>query len=114
MPRLYGVHRRRGSAMRFLALLTLFAATVIASPAAAQAPARMQQVPARQTGEGEGPYSKLVIRGAMVIKGDGSPPIGPMDIVIEGNRIASVQSAGAPGVPLKPGRPPRDAAREID
>ena len=51
----------------------------------------MEQVPPRQAGEGEGPYSKLVIRGAMVIKGDGSPPIGPMDIVVEGNRIAYIE-----------------------
>ena len=100
--------------MRLLALLTLCAAALLAPPAAAQAPARMEQVPARQAGEGDGPYSKLVIRGAMVIKGDGSPPIGPMDIVVQGNRIADVSPAGTPGVPMKPKRPPLDAAKEID
>src|SRR6476661_4887501 len=102
--------------MRLLAGLTLVAAAVATpqSPAAAQAPSKMQQVPPRSAGEGEGPYSKLVIRGAMVIKGDGSPPIGPMDIVIEGNRIASVSPAGTPGVAMKPNRPPLDAAKEID
>ena len=36
----------------------------------------------------EGPYNRLVIRGAMVIPGHGGPPVGPYDIVIEGNRIA--------------------------
>jgi hypothetical protein len=100
--------------MRPLALLTLCAAALLVAPAAGQAPARMEQVPARQAGEGDGPYSKLMIRGAMVIKGDGSPPIGPMDIVIRGNRIADVSPAGTPGVPMKPNRPPLDAAREID
>src|SRR5689334_11999837 len=114
MLRLYGVHRREGALhMRLIGLLALVAAFT-AFPAAAQAPARMQQVPPRQAGEGEGPYSKLVIRGAMVIKGDGSPPIGPMDIVIEGNKIADVNPAGTPGVPMKPNRPPLDAAKEID
>ena len=102
--------------MRAIALLTLLAATILTAQmsVAAEAPPRMQEVPARQPGEGEGPYPKLVIRGAMVIKGDGSPPIGPMDIVLEGNRIAAVEPAGTPGVPLKTNRPPRDASREID
>src|SRR6476620_4120166 len=101
--------------MRLVALLTAAAAalTVSAPPAAAQQ-AQMGQVPPRQAGEGEGPYKKLVIRGGMVIKGDGSPPIGPVDVVIEGNRITSIQAAGTPGVPTKPNRPPRDATKEID
>src|SRR5690242_9916891 len=105
-----------GSFMRLLVLLTLAVAALAApaAPCAAQERARMEQVPPRTGGEGEGPYSKLVIRGAMVIKGDGSPPIGPMDIVIQNNRIVSVQSAGTPGVPMKPNRPPLDAAKEID
>jgi hypothetical protein len=102
--------------MRLVALITLTAAAIaaLAGPSAAQERPRMQQVPPRTAGEGEGPYSKLVIRGAMVIKGDGSPPIGPMDILIQGNRIASVQPAGTPGVTMKPNRPPLDAAKEID
>ena len=36
----------------------------------------------------EGPYNRLVIRGAMVLPGHGGPPVGPYDIVIEGNRIS--------------------------
>src|SRR6476646_4530845 len=101
--------------MRLVALLTAAAAalTVSAPPAAAQQ-ARMEQVPPRQVDEGEGPYRKLVIRGGLVIKGDGSPPIGPVDVVVEGNRITSMQSAGTPGVPAKPTRPPHDATKEID
>lgn len=97
-------------------LTALFAFLTAASMplASATAQARMEQVPARQAGEGEGPYAKLVLRGAMVIKGDGTPPVGPMDIVIAGNRIAAIDAAGTPGVPLKANRPPRDATREID
>src|SRR5262245_39966153 len=37
-----------------------------------------------------GPYRRLVIRGAMVIPGHGGPPVGPYDIVIEGNTIADM------------------------
>src|SRR5207253_10647905 len=93
--------------------LVMAALAFPSAPAASQR-ARMEQVPPRRADEGEGPFRKLVIRGAMVIKGDGSPPIGPMDIVVEGNRIASVEQAGTPGVPMKPNRSPRDATKEID
>jgi cytosine/adenosine deaminase-related metal-dependent hydrolase len=40
----------------------------------------------------EGPYNRLVIRGAMVIPGHGGPPVGPYDIVIEGNVITQLSS----------------------
>src|SRR5690348_16977124 len=112
---LFGIHRVRGLSMRLLAVFALVAAA-LATPQVGFAadPARMQQVPSRQPGEGEGRYYKLVIRGATLIKGDGSPPLGPVDIVIEGNRIAAVRSAGTPGVPMKSKRPPLDASREID
>ena len=35
----------------------------------------------------EGPFSQLIIRGATLINGNGSPPRGPVDIVIEKNTI---------------------------
>lgn len=38
----------------------------------------------------EGPYDRLVIQGAMVIPGHGGPPVGPYDILIEGNRISAM------------------------
>ena len=41
-------------------------------------------------GFADGPYERLVIRGAMVIPGFGGPPVGPYDIVIEGNTIAEM------------------------
>jgi hypothetical protein len=37
-----------------------------------------------------GPYRRLVIRNAMVIPGHGGPPVGPYDIVVEGNTIAEM------------------------
>ena len=38
-----------------------------------------------------GPYDRLVIRGATVIDGTGSPPVGPMDVVIEGGTIVELR-----------------------
>ena len=93
------------------------ALTALSAPVAgyAQAPEpRMERVPDRRTGEGAGPFRKLVIRGATLIDGSGAPPRGPVDIVIEGNRITAVNGAGTPGLELKPDRAPRDAAYEID
>ncbi|MCJ7816215.1 MAG: amidohydrolase family protein, partial [Xanthomonadales bacterium] len=56
---------------------------------------------------GEGPFKRLILRGVIVVNGEGAPPIGPMDVVIEGNRIASIHSVGSPGLPIKESdRPP--------
>ncbi len=38
----------------------------------------------------EGPYNRLVIREAMVLPGHGGPPVGPYDIIIEGNKITDM------------------------
>lgn len=38
-----------------------------------------------------GPYDRLVIQGATLIDGTGSPPVGPVDIVIERGTIAEVR-----------------------
>jgi hypothetical protein len=38
----------------------------------------------------EGPYDRLVIQGAMVIPGHGGPPVGPYDILVEGNTISEM------------------------
>lgn len=55
---------------------------------------------------GEGPYPRLILRGVTVINGEGAPPIGPMDIVIEGNRIASIHNVGNPGVKIEDSKRP--------
>jgi len=70
--------------------------------------------PARKQGEGAGPFKKMVIRSVTLIDGTGGPPLSPMDIVIEGNRITSVRQAGWPGLPQQANREPRDADYEID
>jgi hypothetical protein len=75
---------------------------------------RMIPAPDRKAGEGEGPYSRLIVRGATLIDGTGAPPIGPVDIVVEDNRITDVKSVGYPGLDIAEGKRPADATREID
>ncbi len=70
--------------------------------------------PDRRSDEGEGPFERLIIRGATLIDGTGAPPIGPVDIVIEGNRIKEIRSVGYPGVPIREANRPQGATREID
>jgi cytosine/adenosine deaminase-related metal-dependent hydrolase len=90
--------------------LGTLAGLVAASGALAQA----TPGPERGSDEGEGPFERLIIRGATVIDGAGAPPTGPVDIVIEGNRIAEVETVGYPGVPIDEERRPTGATREID
>ncbi len=75
--------------------LILLASAVSAAPA--KAPDRHR---------GEGPFPRLVLRGVTVVNGEGAPPIGPMDVVIEGNRIVTVENVGFPGVPIDEAKRP--------
>jgi imidazolonepropionase-like amidohydrolase len=70
--------------------------------------------PDRRPGEGDGPFERLIIRGATLIDGTGAPPIGPVDIVIEENHIREIRSVGFPKVAIKPDGRPKDATKEID
>src|SRR5688572_148889 len=85
-------------------------ATVVASAAQAQ----VAQAPDRRAGEGEGPFQRLIIRGATMIDGTGAPPQGPVDIVIENNRIREIRGVGSPGLPIDARRRPQNATKEID
>jgi len=105
------------------AALSLTIAVVAAQAPTAPAAQPQQQrrggggdtpAPARKAGEGVGPFKKMVIRGVTIIDGTGGPPLSPMDIVIEGNRITSVRQAGWPGLPMQSNREPRDFDHEID
>ncbi|NIP79008.1 MAG: amidohydrolase, partial [Gemmatimonadetes bacterium] len=68
----------------------------------------------RGADEGQGPFERLIIRGATVIDGTGAPPRGPMDIVIEGDRIAAVESVGYPHVEIDEEERPGEATFELD
>jgi len=85
-----------------------------ATGAVAGAPPQFIPAPARAGADNVGPFRKLVIRGATLIDGTGAPPYGPVDIVIEGNKITAVKQAGWPGLPLAQNRQPTDADYEID
>jgi len=63
----------------------------------------------------EGPFNQLIIRGATLINGNGAPPQGPVDIVIENNRITKVSVVGYPGVAIEADRRPalKKGGREI-
>jgi hypothetical protein len=66
--------------------------------------AQIKKAPNRT--EGEGPWPQLIIRGVTVIDGTMSPPFGPVDIVVEKNRIAAVRLVGSPGSPINEKRRP--------
>ena len=64
----------------------------------------------------DGPFDQLIIRGVTLINGNGSPPLGPVDIVIEKNIIKSIKNVGYPGVDIIESRRPKlsQKGREID
>ena len=86
------------------------------APAAAQDEEEKTVTPApdRRPDEGEGPFERLIIRGATVIDGTGAPPRGPMDVVIEGNRVVEIKNVGTPGLAIDEDERPENATREID
>ena len=71
--------------------------------------------PVEQRSEGEGPYRRLILRGAYMIDGTGAPAQGPVDIVVENDRIAEIRVVGAPKLAIDPDkRPALDGGEEID
>jgi len=72
-------------------LCTLISVTVFAAAG--------EKAPDRKVGEG--PHKRLILRGGIVINGEGAPARGPMDIIIENDRIVRIVNVGNPGVPIK-------------
>ena len=64
----------------------------------------------------EGPFSQLIIRGATLINGNGAPPIGPVDITVENDKITAITVVGYPGVAIEESRRPKlnNEGKEID
>ena len=54
----------------------------------------------------QGPFSRVILRGGTLVNGEGAPPVGPVDIVIENDRIVRVDVVGYPGVPIREGGRP--------
>jgi len=69
-----------------------------------------------QSAQGDGPHSQLIIRGVMLINGNGAPPQGPIDIVVENNIIKKIQVVGYPGVAIKEENRPKlkTGGKELD
>ena len=86
-----------------LPLLLALALMLIPHPLVNAQQDRLVPAPDRRSGEGRGPFPTLTIANVIVIDGTGAPPAGPMNVVIERNRIARITSAGTPGVPPRPG-----------
>lgn len=64
----------------------------------------------------EGPFNQLIIRGVTLINGDGAPPIGPVDIVVENNKIVAIEVVGFPGVAIDEKSRPKlkNGGKELD
>lgn len=71
---------------------------------------------APQRDSGVGPYDRLILRGGILINGEGAPAQGPVDIVIENDKIKRIYVVGHPGVPvLAEGRPKAQKGdKEVD
>ncbi|HTG14600.1 MAG TPA: amidohydrolase, partial [Blastocatellia bacterium] len=82
----------------FLALLLIV--SVLCSPLLASQATKVTVVSGKR-------YPRLVIRGAMIVDGNGTPASGPKDIVIEGNTISEIVALDP--VALKEGRARRPA-----
>ena len=107
-------HRRDGSSSLFPILVAAILVLNTTGSAAATDDEVVRGAPDRKAGEGEGPFERLVIRGATIIDGTGGPPRGPVDIAIEGNRIVEVESVGYPQAEIDEEERPEPGTREID
>ena len=98
------------------AISILFVAGLLASfnaPAQSVTPPMPDPVATRS--EGDGPYERLILRGAYMIDGTGAPAQGPVDIVVENDRIAEIRVVSAPKLAIDPEkRPALDGGEEID
>ena len=70
--------------------------------------------------DGEGQYDQLIVRGAYLIDGTGAPATGPVDIVVEQDRITRIANVGTPGLKINEDHRPKSKVgdnqkvREID
>jgi imidazolonepropionase-like amidohydrolase len=76
--------------------------------------AQIKDAPERS--EGEGPWPQLIIRGVTLINGNGAPPTGPVDIVVEQNKIVEIKTVGYPGVEIKEDKRPqlKEGGKELE
>ena len=96
--------------------LVALACLWLAGPGQAQDKEKKSVPKAPPRAEGEGPFDRLILRGATLIDGTGAPAIGPVDIVVERNRIVEIKSVGYPGVPIEEKKRPKvkSGDKELD
>ena len=76
----------------------------------------IEPAPVEGRNEGAGPYDRMILRGAYMIDGTGAPAQGPVDIVVENDRITDVRVVGTPNIAIDPDNRPvaTDGTEEID
>ena len=64
----------------------------------------------------EGPFDQLIIRGVTLINGNGAPPVGPVDVVVENETIVKIATVGYPGVEINQNRRPqlKEGGKEVN
>ena len=62
----------------------------------------------------QGPFKRLVIRGAWIIDGTGGPTYGPADVTVENDRITAIQVVGDPRLGITSTNRPAKGDHEID
>lgn len=86
--------------------------------AGAQERKALTPAPDRKPTDGGGQYDRLIIRGVNLIDGTGGPPTGPVDIVVEKNKIVEIKTVGVPHIAIDPAKRPKlgtkGNTREID
>jgi len=94
--------------------IKLFAMTIMLSVGIPVGAAPGDKAPDRE--RGDGPFKRLILRGGTMVNGEGAPPVGPVDIVIENDRIVAIHNVGYPGTPIRDSDRPKAVKgdREID
>jgi hypothetical protein len=87
--------------MRFQTVVSMLVVAITLGSFTSVAQERRTVPKAPPRAEGDGPHNRLILRGVTLIDGTGAPPIGPVDIVIEQNRIARISTVGYPGLPIR-------------
>lgn len=64
----------------------------------------VEPAPLRRPDEGRGPYERLILRGVTLIDGTGAPPRGPVDLVVENERIIGIEGSSDPSAGGPPSR----------
>ncbi|MFK7983996.1 MAG: amidohydrolase family protein [Saprospiraceae bacterium] len=94
-----------------LAVVIFLSSAIFAQEAT---PKELRKAPDRF--RGNGPHTQLIIRGVTLINGNLAPPRGPIDIVVENNKITGIHVVGYPGVEINEAKRPqlKEGGEELD